>query len=308
MKKCIVVLGMHRSGTSALTGVLDICDIKLGNNIMGESEFNAKGHFENLEIVNFNEKLLEELNSTWYSPNGVNEELYKELLNNTHLINKAKTLIIQEFGDNELIAIKDPRMCFLFDFWEKVLTELNYEIDAILLYREPLDIAKSLERRDYFEYDYSILLWLKYAIYAEKLSRNHKRIFLSYNQLLNDPESVLKMILENFNIDDENIDKKSLLNFVDKKLQNSQSDTLNDIKLISYIKKCIKLYKEIIENGYKEEFKKDFDEIFDDFNITSKSYFNSIIKTIHYNEFNKEIKDKKLHRKIKNFLKRNSGK
>ena len=65
MQKCLVILGMHRSGTSAFSGLLNILGINLGSNYLNPSQDNPKGFFENFNISQLNEKILKSLNSSW---------------------------------------------------------------------------------------------------------------------------------------------------------------------------------------------------------------------------------------------------
>ena len=55
MQKCIVVLGMHRSGTSVLMGVLSMLGVELGLNLMAPTEGNPRGYFENQSICELND-------------------------------------------------------------------------------------------------------------------------------------------------------------------------------------------------------------------------------------------------------------
>ncbi|MBE9481821.1 MAG: sulfotransferase family protein, partial [Bacteroidetes bacterium] len=65
MQKCIFILGMHRSGTSAITGVLKILGVNLGSSLMPPLEDNPKGYFENLNVFKVNEEILGSINSSW---------------------------------------------------------------------------------------------------------------------------------------------------------------------------------------------------------------------------------------------------
>jgi hypothetical protein len=77
-EKCVLVLGMHRSGTSALTGILNILGADLGLNMMKAAEDNERGFFENRSIYNINEKILESLGSSWDSPFPLPENWWRE--------------------------------------------------------------------------------------------------------------------------------------------------------------------------------------------------------------------------------------
>ena len=179
---CILVLGMHRSGTSALTGLLNNLDIALGSKIAGSASDNEKGFFENLNFINYNEKLLKKLNSSWDDVFFDYDEK-KDIID----INDKKELqeiVVNEFKQNEILAIKDPRMCYLFPLYADALKELDIEIKVLLPYRNPFEVAKSLHKRNKFTTEKSIALWLNYFLYAENFSRGYQRYFLKFDNLL----------------------------------------------------------------------------------------------------------------------------
>ena len=62
---CILILGMHRSGTSALTGMLSLLDVYLGSELMEESLANVKGYYESNALCRINDKLLYQMESSW---------------------------------------------------------------------------------------------------------------------------------------------------------------------------------------------------------------------------------------------------
>lgn len=189
---CILVLGMHRSGTSALTGLLHNLNVFLGSKLQEANKYNQKGYFENEYIVTFNEYLLTKLNSSWDDVffnsenigNLVNEEDYKKLEN----------IILQEFNNQTLFAIKDPRICYLFPIYEKVLSKLKINIKIILPLRKPNEVAYSLYKRDNFNINKSMLLWLNYTIYAELFTRKYPRCILEFDTLINKPNNTLQKI------------------------------------------------------------------------------------------------------------------
>ena len=65
MKRCIVVLGVHRSGTSLMAGLLNIFGGYLGGNLLSSKDDNVRGFFEHAGLLEVNEVVLEELNSSW---------------------------------------------------------------------------------------------------------------------------------------------------------------------------------------------------------------------------------------------------
>jgi len=65
VSKCIIVLGMHRSGTSAFTGVLNILGVELGSNLMEPTKENPRGYFEKRAVMEINDEILNILGSSW---------------------------------------------------------------------------------------------------------------------------------------------------------------------------------------------------------------------------------------------------
>ena len=56
-----MVLGMHRSGTSAITKGLEVLGVNLGDNLLPPKDDNPKGFFEDRDLVNLNERVLEKI-------------------------------------------------------------------------------------------------------------------------------------------------------------------------------------------------------------------------------------------------------
>lgn len=197
--KATCILGMHRSGTSALMGALNILGVNLGTNLMNPSEDNPKGYFENNNIYQLNENILKCLNSSWDDLFQLpdkwweKEELrvYKE---------EAIGIIKKELSHEEIFGIKDPRLCILFPFWQDIFKELNIKPYYIILVRDPLEVAESLKKRDGFSPEKSIILWMRHMLDAEFYSRDFPRVFISFDELLKDPERIIKKISSSLNI------------------------------------------------------------------------------------------------------------
>lgn len=200
MKKqqtCILVLGMHRSGTSALTGTLELMDVYLGSELMGTGVQNAKGFFENRKFLAINKALLSEIGSNWddvfYHPDILSTDtpLYQEL----------KTLLSEEFEYSDLFAIKDPRLVYLFPIYEKALQDLDIEIKIIIPYRSPVEVAQSLLKRNKMSMEKGMLLWTYHILLAEKFSRSYPRVFTAFDQLLHQREEVIQELSDILSID-----------------------------------------------------------------------------------------------------------
>ena len=192
---CILVLGMHRSGTSATNGMLSILDVYLGSDLMKADRDNEKGYFENNVLYRINENLLSQIHSSW------DDVFYDE--NKLEMIGKLDELkdkIRSEFKYSNTFAIKDPRLVFLFPIYKSVLEELDIDIKIILPYRNPLEVANSLRKRDELSLEKGMLLWAYHFLLAEKFSRGHDRVFIDFDELINDPEKVIESISSKLNL------------------------------------------------------------------------------------------------------------
>ncbi len=186
---CILVLGMHRSGTSALTGVLSLLDVYLGSELMEANFANEKGYFENNILYKINEKLLGQINSSW------NDTFYdEEKLENISGLNELKVALKSEFKYAHTFAIKDPRLAYLFPIYKKVLKQLKIDIKIILPYRNPLEVASSLKKRDAMSLEKGMLLWAYHFLMAEKFSRGHARVFVNFDELIANTSDVIDTI------------------------------------------------------------------------------------------------------------------
>ena len=249
---CILVLGMHRSGTSALTGFLNIFGLSAGTELMSaNSTQNAKGFFENKKVVDLNQnELFDRLKIDWDSLYTLNEDWYLEP-SLDELYTKAKTIINEDYKDNPTFLIKDPRICLLFPFWEKVFLDLNIAIKVILPFRNPVEVAKSLETRDNFTFDKSLLLWSKYVLYAEYYSRNYNRIFTSFDDLINNPKSLYDNIVKILDIKlPYSYDEKDqeITDFLDSNLKHHNKDINLDNINIEITKKTTELFLRQLNN------------------------------------------------------------
>ena len=220
----LVVLGMHRSGTSVLTRLLSYSGATLPKTIIPAKQDNPKGFWESPFINDFNDKLLNLVNSSWYAVNDIDIDT---LCNNNTLLREAGDLLSSEYGNAQTFIIKDPRICRLFPFWLKVFEHLEIDCKVIITIRNPAQVSNSLGLRDGFSEELGTWLWLRHYIDAEFYSRHIRRVFVDFEQLLKDWRSVLLSISKSIELDlFENTLKYSsdVDDFIDHKLPKIEVD------------------------------------------------------------------------------------
>lgn len=205
-KKAILVLGMHRSGTSVLTRIFNLLGASVSANLMPATEENPSGYWESIQIAKFNNKLLQSAGINWKSDAPVPENWFNHPDRN-HDRSDAKMIIQSEFAGEEIFVLKCPRLCLLLPFWKTVFKEMGIEVFVTIVLRDPLQVAKSLSARASFtemkpasiiNIHTSALVWLRYVLDAERFSRDLPRIIVDYSTLITDWQSALKPVLTGF--------------------------------------------------------------------------------------------------------------
>ncbi|MEZ5065808.1 MAG: glycosyltransferase [bacterium] len=193
MSTAILVLGMHRSGTSALTRVLHLLGAELGSNLMPPSPANPKGYWEHADIVFLHDVALAHLGRTWDDPRPIDAERLRgpDL---APVRRQLRDLLEKEFGDSALWAVKDPRLCRLLPLWAPVLEELDVTPRFLLAQRDSREVAASLVKREGMESGFAHLLWLEHVLVAERATRGSVRSSLWYGDLLGDWRGVVDRI------------------------------------------------------------------------------------------------------------------
>jgi glycosyltransferase involved in cell wall biosynthesis len=181
-----MVLGMHRSGTSALTRTLSLMGATLPVNLMPPVPGNNEaGFWEPQAIANLNNAMLKEAGGRWddWRPFdfGALPEDRQE-----HYRGEIKNLISKEFGTSPLFVLKDPRISRLVPLYASVLAEMDVEPLFVLCNRHPGGVVASLAKRDGMTEDFGNLVWLRHETDAEAATRGLPRVSVSYEEILHD--------------------------------------------------------------------------------------------------------------------------
>ncbi|MGH6762974.1 MAG: sulfotransferase family protein [Phyllobacterium sp.] len=182
---CILVLGMHRSGTSVITRAISLLGAELPKNVLPATMDNESGFWEPARLVDLHDRMLAECGSRWddwrkFDLTALGAEriaFYKSEL---------KRLILEEYEDAPLFVLKDPRICRFVPLYEEVLSEIGVECRFVLTCRNPLAVMASLHKRDGMAEANAALIWLRHVLDAVAATQGRRRAFLSYETLLDD--------------------------------------------------------------------------------------------------------------------------
>lgn len=156
-RRAVAILGMHRSGTSALAGSLEEAGLALGE-VSKQNPYNLKGNRENPRIMALHEDLLADNGGRWDAP--------PERVRWSAGRRAERDEIIATYADYPVWGFKDPRTLLTLDGWREALPGLR----CVATFRHPAAVARSLENRDAMSlpFERGLELW---TIYAERLLR-----------------------------------------------------------------------------------------------------------------------------------------
>lgn len=189
----VVVLGMHRSGTSILTRVLNAHGCVLSRQLLGANASNPSGHWESSAAIAINDQLLGDLGRAWDDLRDLPQDWMRRP-EAREAKDKIKILLEGDFRDEPLWAIKEPRMCRLAPLWIEAITELGFDVRVVMAVRHPREVALSLLRRDGLPTAHGLMLWTQYLLEAEAATRQVPRVIVSHQTVSGDWRQVAKRI------------------------------------------------------------------------------------------------------------------
>jgi glycosyltransferase involved in cell wall biosynthesis len=193
-RRAVVVLGMHRSGTSAVTRLLTLAGATPPRELMPANPDNPQGYWESRRIARFNNRLLESAGTRWNDDAPIPETWFTAADRQADRV-EAAAILTDEFGSAAELVLKDPRICRLLPFWRTVFDATEIEPFGLVVIRDPLEVARSLAARVHVpEFrpaaipatSRGLLLWLRYVLDADRLSQDLPRHVVHYANLIAD--------------------------------------------------------------------------------------------------------------------------
>jgi hypothetical protein len=180
----VVVLGMHRSGTSAVAGLLHFAGVPLPDprHLVRSDRFNTKGFWEIQPLNLMNESLFRAFGGEWSAPPSLPEGWHESptAQRMRRRGSKAFTSIMPTDG----WLWKDPRLCLTLPFWKSVLDQSPV---VFLVLRNPLEVSQSLQRRNGFSHRLSLALWERYTAAAAASAAGSTVEVIEYQSVMEDP-------------------------------------------------------------------------------------------------------------------------
>lgn len=184
----VIVVGMHRSGTSALTRALNLLGVDLGpaQDLLEPKEDNPDGFWENRHLVRAHDDLIARMGGRWDDP-----PLLDDLLTIDDIDDWVRRCadVVAHFG-GDVPGFKDPRASLFLPLWKAIWPNAR----VVLSVRDPRAVALSLEKREGFDVEKSARLWLRYN--SEALSAETQPTVVFFEELLTDPGQTMRSLSE----------------------------------------------------------------------------------------------------------------
>jgi len=188
----IIVAGMHRSGTSATTRIINLLGAELAADLIPAGIGNERGHWESTALQDLHNRLLAELESDIYSPLNIPSSWFASTAAQPW-IGRMQDLLATEYPTSTFFVLKDPRMALVLPLWLEAMRKSSIIPRFVLPFRHATATAASLELRESqlgsgntLLHAQGVALWLRYVLAAEKFTRGQLRSFVAFDEMLAD--------------------------------------------------------------------------------------------------------------------------
>ncbi len=174
----IIVLGMHRSGTSLTTRLINMMGAYFApKNLWLEANAdNPKGFWERTDVLAINRGLMQAGGCLWYRV----DQWDDARVNIPAPLANGMKATLQELNAHKPWVLKDPRLCITLPCW---LPHLASPV-AVITSRNPLEIARSLELRNAMPTAYGLALWEYHAVGIIRHTHHLPKVFTSHEAML----------------------------------------------------------------------------------------------------------------------------
>jgi len=196
----VVVLGMHRSGTSLTAHLLGRMGFSHGGPLVAPRGDNPLGYWEHAGVVDIHNRFLTALGRRWDEPRALSAEDFQGPAAEQARA-EIRSAFEESFANEPRWVLKDPRMCGLLPLWDEVFETAAHEVLFFHVVRDPHAVAKSIEARDGLSREKSFLLWLRHNLDSERHTRGRRRLWSGLEDFVAEPEAHLRRLCESLGLE-----------------------------------------------------------------------------------------------------------
>jgi hypothetical protein len=219
----ILVLGMHRSGTSLVARSLRCLGAKLGPAAEWSGPDNITGHWEHQGILTANETLLGQMGTSWDATEDLTEKIAVGHALNPAFLNIERAVtrtLTAELNTHSPFGLKEPRLCRLLQFYGPILEDIGCKVSVVHVVRHPAEVAKSLARRNRMQIDHALRLWLAYnRDILRDVDPAWPMVTVTYEGMMTLPYLALNQMAEVFGLTVDEVERREFTyRFIDRAL------------------------------------------------------------------------------------------
>jgi hypothetical protein len=187
----VIVLGMHRSGTSLLTRIVNLCGVRIDpeSAMMPASWENPRGYWEPEYLAELNDAMLDLAGSAWYAPRAFQ---LRELTLAPSFRTRMQARIDERNTEPSSFVWKDPRLSITWPLWRPLLADPV----VLICMRNPAAVSASLSARNGFPREHSYALWELYVEFALAYASHERHTIVHYEQIMADPGLQIGRLLD----------------------------------------------------------------------------------------------------------------
>lgn len=251
-KTVVFIAGAPRSGTSATTGMLKIMGLELGNDLVGPLPDNQKGHFEDSQIVAYNRMLYRTLGSK-HAYTGLRiPDAWFQSHDGVSATYEIKNLLHKRFGMYRTFGIKNPMLSLFLPSYLSAAHALLYIPKLIIVLRNPLEIAYSIQRRTNLALEHILNVVTNYLSSIYRYSISMEKMVILFDDLLHKTKHVAHKLVEFLpDLTFNDTTEKEIQEFLDHSLKHhdhTRSKRLTPQEQEAY-QKALKAYNLLLKNN-----------------------------------------------------------
>jgi hypothetical protein len=218
----LFIIGLGRSGTSALARALALCGGGLPPGLLGATSSNPRGNWEPRSAIHLNEAILHRRGTSAYDPTlRLLDEGIVGADERRACISKIRAFLTT-LPDDPFVVIKEGRITLLSDLWFEAARSAGYNVGAVIALRHPQEVVASTAAHIGASPELTSALWLKYSLIAERYTRDVPRVFVEYANLLGDWRRETSRISSHLGIDLNRRDERALDEFLSRDLHHQR--------------------------------------------------------------------------------------
>lgn len=184
----IVVLGMHRSGTSAITEALAATGlpINMGEHLLGAKPQNPHGFFEDKRVIKANQDFFEAHGCGVMDAEGLPRTAVS-------VGTERMQVVFEKLLREKINLIKDPRLCVTLPQWQQIWGRRVKPI-YLHIWRNPVEVARSLEKRDGLDPIRGEGVWAFHVQQAVADADLNRSVFVIHSDLMQHPIETINRV------------------------------------------------------------------------------------------------------------------